>query len=101
MSTEPVWYSIVFFSLVSSLLLLQIALGAVKPPCKMCVQYIGGYNKYIGGYHEYIGGCSVPLRDTMMHVGGYFEYSGRYSVHRRVTMMHVRDIMIRVRRYHE
>ena len=43
-----------------------------KPPCIMCVQYIGGCSVHwgvfstsgdnmstSGGYHEYIGGCSV------------------------------------------
>ena len=49
----------------SFLLLLQITLQAVEPPCIMCfqynggVQYIGGYHEYIGEYHEYIKECAV------------------------------------------
>ena len=54
MSTEPVWCSIAFFWVSSLLMLLQIALGAVEPPC-MYVQYIEGGG---GRLYEYIRGIS-------------------------------------------
>ena len=38
---------------------------SMKPPCIMCVQYIGGY--------------SVHRGDTMSTLGGYYEYIGEVS----------------------
>ena len=48
MSTELVWCNIAFSWVFSFLLLLQITLGAVGPPCIICFQYNGGV-EYIGG----------------------------------------------------
>ena len=48
-----------------------------KPPCIMCVQYIGDV--------QYIRGCSVHRGDIMSISGGYHEYIGGCSVHRRIS----------------
>ena len=53
-----------------------------RPPCIMCVQYIGecsvhrGVFSTSGGYHEYIRGCSVHRGNIMMNVGDTMSTSG-------------------------